>query len=44
MIAAGERFQRLPRNSMGAPLFATPAVAGSLLIVRTVREVVAVGR
>ena len=44
VIAAGERFERLARNSMGAPLFATPAVAGSLLIVRTVRQVVAVGR
>ena len=44
VIAAGERFERLARNSMGAPLFATPAVAGSLLIVRTASEVVAMGR
>jgi outer membrane protein assembly factor BamB len=44
VIAAGERFERLARNPMGAPLFATPAVAGPLLIVRTASEVVALGK
>ena len=44
VIAAGDRFERLARNSMGAPVFASPAVAGSLLIVRTASEVVALGR
>ena len=39
VVAAGERFELLSRNPMGAPLFATPAVAGTTLIVRTANEV-----
>ena len=39
VVAAGEKFELLSRNPMGAPLFATPAVAGNLLIVRTAGEV-----
>ena len=39
VVAAGERFELLSRNPMGAPVFATPAVAGTTLIVRTASEV-----
>ena len=39
VVAAGDKFELLGRNSMGAPLFATPAVAGSILIVRTATDV-----
>ena len=39
VVAAGERFELLSRNPMGAPVFATPAVAGTMLIVRTASEV-----
>jgi outer membrane protein assembly factor BamB len=35
VVAAGETFDLLSRNPMGAPIFATPAVASRLLIVRT---------
>jgi hypothetical protein len=34
-----EQFELLSRNPMGAPVFATPAVAGTTLIVRTVSDV-----
>ena len=39
VVAAGERFELLSRNPMGAPVFATPAVAGTTLIVRTASAV-----
>lgn len=39
VVAAGDTFRLLARNPMGAPLFATPAIAGTRLIVRTAGEV-----
>ena len=43
VVAAGEKFELLSRNSMGAPVFATPAIAGNTLILRTTDAVYAVG-
>ncbi|HET9371767.1 MAG TPA: PQQ-binding-like beta-propeller repeat protein [Vicinamibacterales bacterium] len=41
--AAGESFTPLARNAMGEAMFATPAIAGGRLIVRTVDAVYAIG-
>ncbi|MDQ3071539.1 MAG: PQQ-binding-like beta-propeller repeat protein, partial [Acidobacteriota bacterium] len=43
VVGAGETFNLLARNSMGEPLYATPAVAGNLLIVRTASGVYGIG-
>ena len=43
VVAAGEKFELLSRNSMGTPVFATPAIAGNSLILRTTDAVYAVG-
>jgi outer membrane protein assembly factor BamB len=43
VVAAGDTFELLSRNSMGAPVFATPAIAGSTLILRTTDSVYAIG-
>ena len=43
VVAAGDKFELLSRNSMSAPVFATPAIAGNTLILRTTDAVYAVG-
>ena len=43
VLAAGESFNLLARNPMGEALYATPAVAGDLLIVRTAAGVYGIG-
>ena len=43
VVSAGETFDLLARNPMGEPLYATPAVAGDLLIVRTAAGVYGIG-
>ena len=43
VVAAGEKFELLSRNSMGTPVFATPAIAGNTLILRTTDAVYALG-
>lgn len=43
VVRAGETFELLSRNPMGEPIFATPAIAGDLLIVRTAAGVYGVG-
>ena len=35
VVAAGEKYELLARNRVGEPIFATPAIAGDLMIVRT---------
>jgi outer membrane protein assembly factor BamB len=43
VIAAGEKYQLLAQNSLGAASFATPAIAGSTIFFRTVSHLIAVG-
>ena len=43
VMGAGETFSLLARNRMGEPIFATPAIAGRLLIVRTAAGVYGLG-
>lgn len=43
VVEAGETFRLLSRNPMGEPLYATPAVAGDLLIVRSAGGVYGIG-
>ena len=42
VVAAGETFELQSRNSMGAPVFATPAIAAGALIIRTTDAVYAI--
>lgn len=44
VISAGETFELLARNPMGESIFATPAIAGDTLIVRTASGVYGIGR
>ena len=44
VVKAGPTFELLAKNAMGEPIMATPAIAGSLLIVRTEKQLVAIGR
>jgi outer membrane protein assembly factor BamB len=44
VVRAGPAFELVARNAMGEPIMATPAIAGGLLIVRTERQLVAIGR
>ena len=44
VVKAGPSFELLAKNAMSEPIMATPAIAGSLLIVRTEKQLVAIGR
>jgi len=44
VVKAGPSFELLAKNAMNEPIMATPAIAGALLIVRTERQLVAIGR
>jgi outer membrane protein assembly factor BamB len=44
VVKAGPSFELLATNAMNEPIMATPAIAGSLLIVRTEKQLVAIGR
>ena len=44
VVKAGPTFELLAKNAMSEPIMATPAIAGSLLIVRTEKQLVAIGR
>jgi outer membrane protein assembly factor BamB len=43
VVKAGPQFELVSTNSMGQPLMATPAISGSLMIVRGERDLFAVG-
>lgn len=44
VLSAGDRFEVLAHNSLGEASFATPAVVGSRLYLRTLSSVICVGR
>jgi outer membrane protein assembly factor BamB len=44
VVKAGPTFELVARNAMGEPIMATPAIAGGLLIIRTEKQIVAIGR
>ena len=44
VVKAGPAFELVATNKMTEPIMATPAIAGSLLIVRTEKQLVAIGR
>ncbi len=44
VVKAGPAFELIARNAMNDPIMATPAIAGGLLIVRTEKHLVAIGR
>jgi outer membrane protein assembly factor BamB len=44
VVKAGPDFEQLAKNAMNEPIMATPAIAGTLLIVRTEKQLVAIGR
>lgn len=44
VVKAGPTFELVARNAMGEPIMATPAIAGGLLIIRTEKQLVAIGR
>ena len=44
VVKAGPSFALLATNAMQDPIMASPAIAGSLLIVRTEKQLVAIGR
>jgi outer membrane protein assembly factor BamB len=44
VVKAGEKFELLAANSMGQTIMATPAISSGALIVRGLKEVVAVGQ
>jgi outer membrane protein assembly factor BamB len=44
VVKAGAKLEHLARNAFGEPIMATPAIAGGLLLVRTEKELVAIGR
>jgi outer membrane protein assembly factor BamB len=43
VVAAGDQFKLLARNSLGEPCFATPAVARDRMVIRTDRSLRAIG-
>lgn len=43
VVRAGRTYELLRKNPVGEPCFATPAIAGNLLVLRTVSGVLAVG-
>ena len=44
VVKAGPTFELLAKNAMSEPIMATPAIGGALLIVRTEKQLVAIGR
>lgn len=44
VVKAGATFEIVARNAMGEPIMATPAIAGGLLLVRTEKQLVAIGQ
>jgi outer membrane protein assembly factor BamB len=42
VVKAGPTYERLAQNSMGAPVFATPAISQNMIIIRTQHYLVAV--
>ena len=44
VVKAGEKFELLATNPMGQTVMATPAISGGTLIIRGLKEVVAVGQ
>lgn len=43
VVKAGRAFEQIARNTLGEPIMATPAIAGGLLLVRTEKQLVAIG-
>jgi hypothetical protein len=43
VLRAAERFERVAVNRMNEPCFATPAIAGDALFIRTARQLFAIG-
>ena len=43
VIAAADKSELIARNELGAPSFATPAIAGETLYFRTLSHLIAVG-
>ena len=43
VVKAGPAFELVAKNAFGEPIMATPAIAGGLLLVRTEKQLVAVG-
>ncbi|WP_404308421.1 outer membrane protein assembly factor BamB family protein [Neorhodopirellula lusitana] len=43
VLMSGPEYESLAENSMGEPCFATPAVAGGVLFIRTTKRLVAIG-
>jgi outer membrane protein assembly factor BamB len=43
VVRAGQQFELLATNAMGSPCLATPAIAGSTLLIRTRDHLVAIG-
>jgi hypothetical protein len=44
VLAAGPKYDLLATNEMSAPVLATPAISEGRMILRTQREVLAIGR
>jgi outer membrane protein assembly factor BamB len=44
VVRAGPTFELIARNAFGEPIMATPAIAGGVMLVRTEKQLVAVGR
>jgi hypothetical protein len=44
VVKAGPSFELLAKNAMNEPIMATPAIAGALLIVRSEKQLVAIGQ
>ena len=44
MLKAGDTFQRIATNDMGASVLATPAISEGRMLVRTQNQVIALGK
>lgn len=44
VVKAGPAFELMAKNAFGEPIMATPAIAGGMLLVRTEKQLVAIGR
>jgi outer membrane protein assembly factor BamB len=44
VVKAGATYELIATNAMGEPIMATPAIAGTRLLVRTEKQLVAIGR
>jgi len=43
VLKAGPVFERIATNDMGSPVLATPAISDGLLLIRTQKQLVAIG-